>query len=123
MKEQARRFRAFEYFAPGKQAAIERYELRLLPQPVSRHADPGSGLIDGTIFFLAYGTNPEVALLIEASRDGTSPPAWTYGLVRMGRAELHVTLDEGEVWKQPSISVPSIHDSYAGFTRRIDPEP
>lgn len=122
MKEQARRFGASEFFAPTKQAAIGRYELRLLPQPVLRYAAPGSGVIDGAIFFLAYGTNPEVAIQIEASGEGSSAPIWSYGLARIARAELHVTLDNGEVWTQPSIATPSIHDPYTGYNRRNVPE-
>jgi hypothetical protein len=122
MKEMARRFRAFERFAPSKGAGLERYELRLLPQPVLRYAAPDSGVVDGAIFFLSYGTNPEVVLVIQASREESSPPAWTYGLARMGRAELHVALDESEVWTQPSIDTPSIRAPYAGYNRRNVPE-
>jgi hypothetical protein len=119
MKEQARRFRGLEYFAPTREAAVERYELRLLVQPVLRYTDPNTGLLDGSIFLMAYGTNPEIALLIEVSKDGTSPPTWYYAVARMGRAELRVSLDQSEVWRQPNIPPPSIHDPYAGFTRRI----
>ncbi len=118
IKKLARRFRAFERFAPTKQAAVERYELRLLPQPVLRYSAPASGLLDGAIFFLSYGRNPEVALLIQATRDGVSEPIWTYALARMGRAELHVQLDDQEVWIQPSISTPSIDATYTGYNRR-----
>ena len=122
MKALARRFKAYEYFAPTKKAAIERYELRLLPQPVLRFEDQKAGLVDGAIFFLAYGTNPEVALLIQADREGDAEPAWTYGLARMGRAELHVNLDDSEAWTQKSVPNPSIHEPYTGYNRRNVPE-
>ena len=76
--------RVFRPLAAGSRGAD--YELRLLAQPVLRCSDPKSGLIDGTLFLLVYGTNPEVVLLIEASKEGASEPTWSYVLARMGRA-------------------------------------
>ncbi|MEJ7636549.1 MAG: hypothetical protein WKF75_00805 [Singulisphaera sp.] len=35
-------------------------ELRLMPRPIHRYADPDSGLVDGAFFLSAYGTNPEL---------------------------------------------------------------
>lgn len=117
MRDAARRFRAFEFFAPVNrtQLELERFELRLLPQPVHRYSDPGSGLVDGAIFVFAYGTNPEIVLLIEARREGKdeSGASWTYGLARVAGAELHVELDHHEVWKQPRVPMPSRRDPYA----------
>jgi hypothetical protein len=71
MKELARRFVAREVLENG-----QRFELRLLIQPVHRYAHPESGLIDGAIFILARGTDPEVALLIELMAKDTSPRTW-----------------------------------------------
>ena len=96
LKEQARRFKAFEYFSPRKEAPIERYELRLLPQPILRYNEPESGLIDGALFFMAYGRNPEIVIAIEANREGTST-SWNYAFARIARAKLHVTLDDHTV--------------------------
>lgn len=114
MRGMARRFRAFEFFEPVAQAQMERYELRLLPQPVHRYSDPKSGLLDGAIFVFAYGTNPEITLLIEARREGKdeSEPSWMYGLARIAGAELHVELDRDEVWKQSRVPFPSRRDPY-----------
>jgi hypothetical protein len=119
MRDMARRFRAFEFFDPIGQTRMERYELRLLPQPVHRYADPKSGLLDGAIFFFAYGTNPEIALLIEARREGKdeSGPSWTCGLARIAGAELHVELDHGEVWQQPRVRRPGLRDPYGIIVR------
>ena len=103
MKELTRRVKGFEYFVPPGQGAPERYELRLLSQPVCRYSDPASGLIDGAVFLFVYGTDPEVALLVEATRAGTPAPVWKYALARIAGAELHVELDEHEVWTKPAV--------------------
>lgn len=119
MRGMARRFRAFEFFDPIGQTRMERYELRLLPQPVHRYSDPKAGLLDGAIFIFTYGTNPEIALLMEARRAGKdeSEPSWTYGLARIAGAELHVELDHGEVWQQPRVRRPSLSDPYGIVVR------
>ena len=70
MRELARRFRADEDFEPQPGERPERYELRLLPQPVARYEDPASGVVDGGLFLLVYGQNPEIALVIEAGARG-----------------------------------------------------
>ncbi len=104
MKELSRRFRAFEYFPPEDSNIDERYELRLLPQPVFRYADSASGLTDGAIFFMVYGRNPEVALLIEASGDRGIEPSWSYALARSGAA-VHVSARwRPRSWTQPNVA-------------------
>ena len=96
-----RRFKGSECFRGPDDRPTDRIGLRLLPRPAHRYADPGAGLVDGAIFFFAAGTNPEIALLIEARREGTSPAAWTYGMARLAGAELHAELDGAEVWTRP----------------------
>jgi hypothetical protein len=111
LRDLARRFKASESLDPARNDPSDRYELRLLPQPVHRYADSASGLIDGAVFLLAYGRNPEIALLIEARREGAGESSWRYGLARIGAARLRVRLDDREVadlpkpldagWKSP----------------------
>ena len=100
MRELARSFKAHEFYAPWPPYVPDRYELRLLPQPILRYDDPDAGLIDGAVFLLVYGRNPEIVLTIEANRAEGSEPTWTYSLGRMSSAELYVNLDDREVWKQ-----------------------
>ena len=115
MKELARRFKAFEFFEPAPEAAPERYELRLLIQPVQRYSDAKSGLIDGALFLLSYGQNPEVVLLLEARREGDHEATWFYGLARTGAARFIATLDDAEVWQQPRLRQYGLHDPYRIF--------
>jgi hypothetical protein len=74
MKELVRQLKAYEFFKPANHPSIERYELRVLPQPVHRYADANSGLLDGGMFIISYGLNPElipasVVLRIRTDRD------------------------------------------------------
>ncbi|HZL90830.1 MAG TPA: hypothetical protein VFB96_20855 [Pirellulaceae bacterium] len=96
MKDLARRFTAHEFWNPDN----SRFELRLLVQPVLRYRDPDKNIQDGTVFVLAHGTNPEVILLIEAIGAKLEESRWHYSLARLGSAELHVSLDDTEVWEQ-----------------------
>ena len=95
MKEISRRFEAHQFWDPDN----SRFEMRLLVQPVHRYHDEAAKLIDGAVFVLAHGTNPEVLLQIEAHSG--EPPRWRYSLVRLGSAEMHVLLDGKEVWNEP----------------------
>jgi hypothetical protein len=122
MRDLARKFRAFEYFAPGNQASEERYELRTLPQPVHRYSDPAEGLIDGSAFVIAYGLNPEIILLIEARKDKDSAaPAWSCGMARLAIARLHVDFDGSEIWQHPGGYSRGAADPYFCFTRPSEP--
>ena len=94
MKDISRRFEAHEFWDPNN----SRFEMRLLVQPVHRYHDEPAKLIDGAIFVLAHGTNPEVLVQLEAH--AAEPPRWKYSLVRLGSAEMHVLLDGKEVWTE-----------------------
>ena len=96
LKALARRFTAHEFWDPDN----SRFELRLLVQPVHRYRDERAKLWDGAMFVLAHGTNPEVLVLIEALGDSLDKARWHYSFARLGSAELHVELDDREVWKQ-----------------------
>lgn len=122
MKELARRFKAYEFFQPKGSNSIERYELRLLPQPIHRYADTASGIGDGALFVIAYGTNPEIILVIEAHDQKGSRPSWRFALARVAGAELHVTLDDSEVWKQPKAAFAGRGDPYYIFIRPMAAE-
>lgn len=85
MRGLARRFTASEKHM-GEFAT-----LRLLPQPIDRYDDAKQGILDGATFVFVYGTNPEVAMLLECEGDN-----WRYALMRMSWAETVVKLDDKE---------------------------
>lgn len=97
LKKLARRFSATIY-VDGRRD--KKQEMRLLPRPIYRYSDANAGLRDGAIFgFATNGTNPDTLLVIELLKQGSSAPEWQYGLARMTTGELHVRLDNNEVWQ------------------------
>ncbi len=117
MRETARRFKASESLDPARTDPSDQFELRLLPQPALRYQGPDAGLVDGAIFLMAYGRNPEIALLIEARREDKGEPAWFYGLARIGAARLRVKLDDREVADLPKPVVAGWRNPYFLFDR------
>lgn len=73
----------------------EQCELRLLPQPIDRYVPSSADRADGAVFLLTFGTNPEVALLIES--DGKQ---WTYAAGRLaGASSILLTIDGEPAWE------------------------
>jgi hypothetical protein len=117
MREMARRFKASESLDPARNDPSDRFELRLRPKPALRYEGPNTRLVDGAIFLMAYGRNPEIALLIEARRENKGQPAWFYGLARIGAARLRVNLDNREVADLPKPVVAGWRNPYFLFDR------
>jgi hypothetical protein len=118
MKQLARRFEAFEFSGPHG-----RLQLRLLPRPIHRYADPPSGLVDGAIFAFAYGTNPDLLLVIESRQgQGDAAPKWQYGVARLGAGKLFLHIDRKEVWSQPGSGIPARKETYMNRFQRDQAE-
>jgi hypothetical protein len=96
LKEQSRRFSAYERWDPEN----ARFEMRLLVQPVHRYHDPDRQIEDGAVFLLAVETNPQILLFIEMLSSERDVSRWQFLLARVSSAELHVALDGEEVWNQ-----------------------
>ena len=122
MKELVRQIKAYEFFKPDDQPSPERYELRVLPQPAHRYADATAGLIDGGMFIISYGLNPELVLLVEARREGSSAPEWYYGFARIAVAKLHVDFESKEIWSHPGGYSRGPADIYWTFAKPIKGE-
>lgn len=89
MREIAKRFVAVE------EVDKERCELRLLTQPVDRYVPSNAENADGAIFLFAFGTNPEVVLILES--DGTN---WNYAAGRMtGAQSVSLMIDDVIAWQ------------------------
>src|SRR4029453_16365992 len=78
-----------------------RYELSVRQEPVLRYKDPKAGILDGLLFILMDGTNPEGLLLVESQTEKAGTQ-WNYALGSLGSARMHVELDEKEVWTRPT---------------------
>lgn len=92
MRDIARRFAVETYTSRG-----DRFVVRLMPTPLFRYPESESDRADGAVFAFAYGTNPEVILLVESAEtaDGFQ---WRYGLAPLTGIGIVVRLDDREVW-------------------------
>jgi hypothetical protein len=110
MRDIARRFAA-DLVHPSKGRNV----LRLLPQPVYRYEKLPRELLDGALFAFVQGTDPEVFLLIEAEKtDGGA--RWRYAASRMNMFELHLSLDDKEVWNAPEMTWNDVADRRGPYT-------
>jgi hypothetical protein len=78
----------------------ERQELRLLTQPLYRYPAGEGEVLDGALFAIVLGTDPEVFLLLEARR-ALDQLSWQYGLARMNVDAMTVSYKDKdqEVWR------------------------
>ncbi|APW59177.1 hypothetical protein [Paludisphaera borealis] len=103
MHQLAKRFAAREYWVGGNG---QHYALRLLPHPVDRYSDPGSGVVDGGLFIFAHGTNPEVLMMVEARKSGAGPARWSFAAAPLSHAEVALKIGLQDVWTSPSKDPP-----------------
>lgn len=95
MRAIARQFSATLEEPNGTQSALE-----LKPTPLYRYSSSKYGVLDGAIFSLALGTDPEVMLLVEATKEGDSPATWQVAFARFHYWKVFVENESGEiVWK------------------------
>jgi hypothetical protein len=90
---------AREFTAHSIDYTKERWELRLLSQPLYRYEKPEGDVLDGAIFAFvtSAGTDPEVVLVLEARKtEGGS--AWFYRTIRFSDSNLYVKHQGKEVW-------------------------
>jgi hypothetical protein len=88
-----RRRQLYELAAQFKAAVQQdknRFELRLLAQPLSRYSVAKAGILDGALFALVEGTDPELILAIEATDDGH----WRFAAGRLTRWRIEVQRQE-----------------------------
>lgn len=73
----------------------QRWELRLLPQPLYRYGKANGEVLDGALFAMVTdaGTDPEILVQIEATKEG-----WRYGLMRFTDSSFYVRLADREIF-------------------------
>jgi hypothetical protein len=93
-KQQARSLsRQFSVSTGGKSNKVQ---LRLLPKPIHVYRSEELGIIDGSIFSFATGTNPCLYLIIEV-RDAPAGPQWVYGSSRATSHAIQLRHNDVEV--------------------------
>jgi hypothetical protein len=75
----------------------QKTELRLLTQPLLRYSPESAATIDGAIFSLAVGTDPEALLLLEA-RESEGKTRWEFAFARFHFVTLTAWHDDQQVW-------------------------
>ncbi len=112
MRELAKGFSATKTERSGNQA-----ELRLLPQPAYRYSSPKENIIDGGLFVLVQGTDPEVFVLLEA-RGEDDKSQWMFAATRMNSIGFEVRYQDKPVWSaeiMPWRDVGSHAEPYTSF--------
>jgi hypothetical protein len=104
MKSLAGRFTAAVDQNPGFDGPEQ---LRLLTTPLYRYASADDGIVDGAMFAFVQGTNPEILILVEATRDAPAHEAWRYAFARMSCFYLRVYRDGKIVWSVEREPVPT----------------
>ena len=97
MRRLAKRFRGDDNFEEKDESV-----LRLMPNPMVRYEDKEKGLVDGAVFALVHGTDPEMIIMVELREDKQSKKReYHYALAPMTSYELRGYLDGEEVWHKP----------------------
>lgn len=96
LKALAGKFTGHEFWDPNN----SRFELRRLDRPLHSYRD--DSVLDGALYTLANGTNPELMLFIEAraGKEGAKP-TWQFTTGRLAHAELHLLYDGKAVFEAP----------------------
>jgi hypothetical protein len=93
MRSLARGFDAIAIGNDGRES-----QLRLLPKPLVRYESEPSGVVDGALFTMVLGTDPELLLLIEL-RQVNGTPTWQFAAARSTGLPLRLRLRERTVWQ------------------------
>ncbi len=112
MRAMAQDFKAKE----TTRAGLDR-ELRVLTQPLYRYESTDPNLVDGALFGIALGTDPEAFLLLEARRTGQSLQ-WQYAMARMNSIQMRGSYRGREVWSVETLPwdmTHNPHEPYATF--------
>lgn len=116
MRQLAKNFSATKKERDGNQT-----EMRLLPQPIHRYAAPTENVLDGAMFTLVQGTDPEVFLLLEAQTDNESS-GWMFAATRMNSVGFHVRYKDKDIWTaeiMPWADVSSHRSIYTTFFHKM----
>jgi hypothetical protein len=99
LKALAQKFTGHEFWDPDN----TRYELRRLERPLHTYRDEAAGLLDGALYTLANGTNPEIMLFVEARIDpkNRGKAVWQFAVGRSSHAEFHLEYEGKEILNGP----------------------
>ena len=108
-KQLIRKFRTIEEWG-GKT-----FELRLLPKSVATYEDEKAGIVSGSVYVFAHGTNSELLMLLEAVKPKDGKEHWRANFVRSGSARFEVRYDGKLFWQIGFHDTKSRHYMIAGL--------
>jgi hypothetical protein len=77
----------------------EKWKLRMLDTPLFEYGSTSSEVLGGGLFaFVAFRTDPELLVLVEA-RQGNEGPHWVYLPVRLSQQDLWLNHRDAQVWE------------------------
>jgi hypothetical protein len=99
LKLLSQKFTGYEIWDPNQ----TRYDLRRIERAVHTYRDEEHGILEGGLFILANGTNPEMLLFLEARTDpkDKSKAVWQFSYGRSGMAAMHLDYDGKEIFNAP----------------------
>ena len=87
---------------------------RLLAKPLYRYDQGESKSLDGALYAFVLGTDPELMLLLECDT-GQGNPRWRFGVGRMNRDAVRLTLGKETVWERSSLEEDNPEDGEYRF--------
>lgn len=97
-----------------------RHELRMLTTPVHRYEDRDQQLIDGALFLIVQGTNPEATLFLEAIKSTNADQLiWQFGIGRSSFAEIFVSYEDKPIHHEPAVVVADIFVNTNSYWRLV----
>jgi hypothetical protein len=105
---------AAQKFSASEEWRGQTYQLRMMPQPILQYEDQEKGVIEGTVFVWAHGTNVEILMFLEGRQGGDDAKHWVAGFARLSGASLDVDYNGQEFWNSPQAVFGSQNDSYFG---------
>ena len=90
---------ARQFDAVGYSGVDDEVPLRLLDQPLLRYESPAAGVLDGGLFAMVMGTDPELLLLIEA-RETNGSAQWQFAAARFTGKPLELRRQGEVVWQR-----------------------
>lgn len=96
-----------------------RWELRLLTTPLYRYADADREVLDGAVFVMVMGTDPQLLMLLEAQQSGGKSD-WKAAFAPLSGFELAASFGEQEIWHSPKAENGHAQDSVWHLSQAID---
>lgn len=119
MRALARQIDAVAIMGPPRYAEGTRWELRLLTTPIDRYADADHGILDGSVFALVMGTDPQLLLLLEAQQEN-GEASWKAAFAPLSGFELAASLGEEQIWSAPKAENGHAKDSVWHLSPALD---